>query len=134
MLILPISRSWMNSRAARRLYFACSLLALALTGTLMGVRGAQGAIGTHTLPPATAALLRLVLIPEVIGTALLWVAMLYFWFSFDPSSWLKRALWFPFIFFLLPAALALYQFFVYRKWARSDSEAPTREPSVTRLE
>ncbi|MGA7080704.1 MAG: hypothetical protein WBY61_18515 [Terriglobales bacterium] len=112
----------MDSREARGLYLACAVLALALSGTLMGTRAAQSVIGSRTLPSATAVVLRLVLIPEVIGSALLWVAMLYFWFNFDCSSWLKRALWFPFIFFFIPLALALYYFFVYRKWARSDAE------------
>src|SRR4030081_2344279 len=77
MLILPISRPGMFSRVARCVYLVCSVLALALSGTLAGTRAAQAVIGSHTLPPATAAVLRLVLIPEVFGTALLWVAMLY---------------------------------------------------------
>jgi hypothetical protein len=106
----------MDSRTARSIYLACSVLALALSGTLLGTRAAQSAIGSHALPLATANGLRLILIPEVVGSALLWVAMLYFWFNFDQSSWLKRALWFPFIFFFIPLALALYYFFVYRKW------------------
>jgi len=125
MLILPISRTWMVSRPARRVYLVCALLALALSGTLMGTRAAQSVIGSRTLPPATAIVLRLALIPEVIGSALLWVAMLYFWFNFDQSSWLKRALWFPFLFFFIPFALALYYFFVYRKWTRSDGQTST---------
>jgi hypothetical protein len=48
--------------------------------------------------------------------------MLYFWFNFDQSSWLKRALWFPFLFFFIPLALALYHFLVYRKWTRNEGE------------
>jgi hypothetical protein len=91
------------------------VLSLALSGTLAGTRAAQTAIGSHTLPPATAAVLRLVLIPEIFGTALLWVAMLYFWFGFDESSLLKQALWFPFIFTFIPLALALYYFFCLSK-------------------
>ncbi len=113
----------MDSRPARGVYLACAVLALALSGTLMGTRAAQSVVASHTLPPATAVVLRLILIPEVIGSALLWVAMLYFWFNFDRSSWLKRALWFPFIFFFIPLALALYYLFVYRKWAPSDAQA-----------
>ena len=122
MLILPIPRTWMDSRPARGAYLTCAVLALVLSGTLMGTRAAQSVVRPHTLPPATAVVLRLVLIPEVIGSALLWVAMLYFWFNFDRSSWLKRALWFPFIFFCAPLTHALYHFFVYRKWARSDGQ------------
>jgi len=89
----------------------------------MGTRTAQSVIGSRTLPSATASLLRWVLIPEVVGSALLWVAMLYFWFNFDRSSWLKRALWFPFLFSFIPLAHALYYFFVYRKWTRGDQLA-----------
>ncbi len=69
--------------------------------------------------------MRLALIPEVIGSGLLWVAMLYFWFGFDQSSWLKRALWFPFLFFFIPLALALYYFFVHRKWTRNGGQTST---------
>ena len=112
----------MDSHAAQRVYLTCSVLALALSGTLAGTRAAQAVIGSHTLPPATAALLRLGLIPEAGGSALLWVAMLYFWFNLDQSSWLKRALWFPFVFCFLPFALALYYFFVYRKWTSCDRQ------------
>lgn len=119
MMILPISRTWMISRVARLVYLICSVLALALSGTLAGTHAAQSVIESQTLPPATAVVLRLVLIPEVIGSALLWVAMLYFWFGFDQSSWLKRALWFPFVFFFIPLPLALYHFLAYRKWTRS---------------
>jgi hypothetical protein len=122
MLILPISRTWVCSHAARRVYLVCSVLALALGGTLAGTRAAQAFVGSTNLPPITAALLWLVLIPEVIGLALLWAGMLYFWFNFDQSSWLTRALWFPFIFFFLPYGLFLYHFLVYRKWTRSDRQ------------
>jgi len=94
-----------------------------LSGTLAGTRAAQAVIGSSTLPPVTAAILRIVLIPEIVGSALLWVAMIYFWFSFDRSSWLKRALWFPFLFFFIPLPLALYHFFVYRRWLSAAERA-----------
>jgi hypothetical protein len=125
MLILPISRAWMHSRAARRVYTVCAVLALALGGTLMGTHAAQAVIGAETLPSPTAAVLKVVLIPEVIGTALLWVAMFYFWFGFDRSHWLARALWFCVISFLAPLGLALYCFFVYRKWAGNEEQQPS---------
>jgi hypothetical protein len=125
MLILPISRTWMDSRAARLVYLVCSLLALALSGTQAGTGAAQAVNGSQSLPPAIATVLRLALIPEAIGSGLLRVAMLYFWFSFDQSSWLKRTLWFPFLFFFIPLTLALYYFFVYRKWTRSDGQTST---------
>jgi hypothetical protein len=123
MLILPISRTWMDSRAARSVYLASSVMALALAGTLMATRAAQSVIGSHALPSATASVLRLILTPEIVGSALLWVAMLYFWFNFDRSSWLKRALWFPFLFSFIPLAHALYHFLVYGKCTRGDQQA-----------
>jgi len=130
MMILPISRNWLVSRTARRVYLICSVLTLALIGTLAGTRAAQVVAKSQTLPSATAAILRLVLIPEVIGASLLWVAMLYFWFNFDQSSWVHRALWFPFIFCFLPIGLVLYQFFVYRKWTRNDRQTPMAVPEL----
>jgi len=40
--------------------------------------------------------------------------MWYFWFGFDNSGWLKKAIWFLSLYFLLPIGPALYYFFVYR--------------------
>ena len=115
MLILPITRSWICSSLARKLYTACAVLALALIEMSVGTRAAQQVIGTKTLPPLTAGVLRIVPIPEVVGVALLWVAMWYFWFGFDRSHWFKRALWFLLLFFLAPYGPVFYCFFVYRQ-------------------
>lgn len=52
------------------------------------------AVRSATLSPYAALVLRILLYPEIVGTALLWVAMLYFWFGFDHSHFLKKALWF----------------------------------------
>jgi hypothetical protein len=62
---------------------------------------------------------------EVDVSALLWVSMIYFWFNFDRSPWLKRALWFPFLTSFIPFAHALYYFFVYRKWTGPDPQTPS---------
>jgi hypothetical protein len=118
----------MLSRTARRVYLVCAILALALTGTWIGTIAAQVFSGTKMLPHATAVALSVVLFPEVVGTALLWVAMLYFWFGFDRSHWLARAIWFPFIYFFLPPCLALYCFFVYRKWSGGEGVGPAAVP------
>lgn len=118
MMILPITRTWLDSRGARWLYLVCSLLALALSGTLAGTRAAQSVVGSNTLPQTTAAVLRVILLPEVVGLALGWIGMIYFWFNFDQSSWWTRALWFPFLFVLPPYGFVLYHFFVYRKWTK----------------
>ncbi|PYV65010.1 MAG: hypothetical protein DMG97_33340 [Acidobacteria bacterium] len=55
------------------------------------------------------------LLPGILGTAILTVAMWYFWFGFDKSPWIRKAFWFPPLYFLLPIGPALYYFFVYRR-------------------
>ena len=70
-------------------------------------------------------MLGVVLIPEVLGTALLWVAMVYFWFGFDQSHWLYRSFWLLCLMFFLPLFWALYYFLVYR----SRSGEPARMSS-----
>ncbi len=54
MLYLPISRSWLFSPAARRIYLLCALLALGLIATEIGVHMAMSAAGTGKLTPAGA--------------------------------------------------------------------------------
>jgi hypothetical protein len=39
--------------------------------------------------------------------------MWYFWFTFDKSSWGRKALWFLPLYFLVPLGPPLYFFFVY---------------------
>ena len=126
MLILPITRSWMCSRRARRVYTVCAVLALILQGTLMGISAAQAAAGARTLPPAGEILLDVVWIPGVLGSALLWVAMLYFWFGFDTSHWAARAVWLPVIYILALFGPALYCFLVYRRLAGQEPVAPAQ--------
>jgi len=41
--------------------------------------------------------------------------MWYFWFTFDDSSWLKKAIWFLPLCLLVPVGPAFYYFFVYRR-------------------
>lgn len=115
MMILPIPRSWILSRTAERIYLYCAILSMALSGTWIGTRAAQIFAGKPTLSPGTATALLLILFAEVVGAALLWVAMQYFWFGFDHSSWLMRAFWFLVLWSVLPLFWALYYFFVYRK-------------------
>jgi hypothetical protein len=115
MLFLPISRSWVFSRTAQGTYFASALLALALTATVIGVRAAIVAAGTGALNPAAASLVRTLLFPEILGAAVLWAGMWYFWFSFDRSHYLHKAIWFTLLFFLVPLGTVAYYFLVYRR-------------------
>jgi hypothetical protein len=116
-LYLPIKKAWIISSAARRVYFVCALAALSLFGGVMGSGAALGASGVHTFEgfPTIGLMLRLLLWPGILGTALLSIAMWYFWFGFDKSGWLKKAIWFLPLYFLLAIGPAFYYFFVYRR-------------------
>jgi hypothetical protein len=115
MLYLPISQSWLFSTTARRIYFASALLTVALVGTLLAIYMAMAAAGTRALTPSASPVVRILLFPEIAGEAALWVGMWYFWFGFDRSHYLKKAMWFVSLFFLAPLGTLLYYFFVYRR-------------------
>jgi hypothetical protein len=115
MLFFPISRGWLFSRTAQLIYFVSALLALALIATLIGVRAAIVAAGTGSLNAIAASLVHTLLFPEILGTAILWAGMWYFWFSFDPSHYLRKAIWFALLFFLVPLGTVAYYFLVYRR-------------------
>jgi hypothetical protein len=120
MLYLPIKETWIVSRSARRVYLVCALAALSFVGTLIASVAALGAFGLATFEGyATASfIVRLLLWPGILGTALLSVAMWYFWFSFDDSDWLKKALWFLPLYLLLSVGPVLYYFLVYCRSAK----------------
>jgi len=115
MLYLPISRGWLLSRNAQHVYLGCAVLTLALIATLVGVRLAMPAAGATALNRQARSVLRLLLLPEILGSGLLWVAMWYFWFSFDRSHYLKKAGSFILLFFLAPFGTLIYYFLAYRQ-------------------
>jgi len=92
-----------------------ALMALALVATMIAVHGAMSAAGTGALNSSAASLVRTLLFPEIVGSAVLWAGMWYFWFSFDHSHYLHKAMWFAFLFFLVPAGTVAYYFLVYRR-------------------
>ena len=116
MLYLPITRSWICSRSAKRVYFWCALANIYLFAVLIGARIAFE-VSTKQVKSADAAnvLVRALLWPGVLGTALLAVAMWYFWFTFDPSHAMTKAFWLPVLFLSLTLGPLLYYFFSYRK-------------------
>lgn len=114
-MFLPISRSWLFSRTAQLVYLVSALLALALTATLIGVRTAIVAAGAGALNAAAASLVRTLLLPEIAGAAVLWAGMWYFWFTFDRSHYLRKAVWFALLFFAVPLGTVAYYFLVYRR-------------------
>lgn len=115
MLYLPISRNWLISKTAQRVYLACSALTLALLATSIGVRLALSAAGAVALSSPARSLVRVLLFPEILGSAMLWIAMWYFWFGFDQSHYLKRAGSFALLFFLAPIGTLVYYFLIYRR-------------------
>jgi hypothetical protein len=123
MLYLPIRRSWLFSPTARRVYLLCAVLALGLIATEIGVYLAMSAAGAGKFTPAAALFVRALLYPEIAGTALLWIAMWYFWFGFDSSHYLKKALWFVFLFFLAPFGTLIYYFVAYRRFVSAQALA-----------
>lgn len=87
---------------------------------------AKAAAGARSLPGGVALSLEILLLPFIVGSALLWVAMLYFWFGFDQSPWVARSCWFVALYFLFPFGPALYCFLVYRRLAGQERAVPAQ--------
>ena len=122
MLYLPITKTWIVSAPARRVYFVCALAAFSLFGVLVESRAARTAAGaaSFTNSPSAVLTVKLLLWSGILGSALLSVAMWYFWFGFDDSSWIKKAFWFLPLYFLLLLGPACYYFLVYRRRTASE--------------
>ena len=99
MLFLPINREWLLSQAAQRIYLGCAVLTFALVATITGTHLAISAAGASALSADARSVVRTILFPEVLGAALLWVSMWYFWFGLDRSHYLKKAFSFVLLFF-----------------------------------
>jgi hypothetical protein len=117
-LFLPISHNWLLSDTAQHVYLACAILTLALLATLAGTHAALGASGAEMLNSHARSIVRFLLLPEITGTALLWAAMWYFWFGFDQSHYVKKALFFVLLFLVVPLGTLLYYFICYRRLVR----------------
>ena len=113
-LYLPISKSWVLSCTARRVYLASAIAAISLAGVLIAEFFAVTATGVSEISPAALLLSQILLWPGIVGTALLCIAMWYFWFNFDDSTWWRKGAWFFFLYVLLPVGPILYYFLVYR--------------------
>ena len=117
MLYLPITKNWIVSPTARSVYLVCALLSFALFGALFAISAAMAFSGVRSLAPFPVVLhiAKALLLPGIVGTATLTVAMWYFWFSFDNSSWVRKTFWFLPLYLLPPIGPPLYYFFVYRR-------------------
>ncbi|MGH9496399.1 MAG: hypothetical protein ACRD3B_15470 [Candidatus Sulfotelmatobacter sp.] len=99
-------------------------MSLSLVATLMGVRAALSVARVNALTRDSAAIVRVLLFPEIIGAAILWIAMWYFWFGFDRSHYLKKAGWFVALFFLAPLGPVFYYFFAFRRYVVQAEVSP----------
>jgi len=71
MMHVSISRAWLFSRTAQRVYLLCAILNLALLATRIGVAAAMASAGVSALPPTVALLVKGFLFPEIVGSAVL---------------------------------------------------------------
>jgi hypothetical protein len=75
---------------------------------------AISAAGTALTPDARS-IVKVILFPEILGAAVLWVAMWYFWLGFNRSHYLVKALSFVMLFFFGPLGTLIYYFAAYRR-------------------
>ena len=88
-----INREWILSLTARRVYVASASLSIILFLIMILLNlSAENLI--DPIPESLLPLLRGLVLLGVVGTAITFVAMEYFLFSFDTSSALKKTCWF----------------------------------------
>lgn len=119
MMYVRISRGWLFSRTAQRVYLLCASLDIALLATRIGIGAAVIAAGVSSLSPTAVLLVKAFLLPEIFGSAVLFVGMSYCWLGFK-GSYAKKGLWIVFVKLCLITA-PVYYFIVYRRTARKAS-------------
>jgi hypothetical protein len=128
MMILPIPRAWIVSPNARRLYTLAALFSIAFEAFVVAmITVGRGAAHSLSTSPFFIALLRGVVFVGALAAALTWVSMLYFWFEFDNSHFMKKFGWFLALILAAPTS-AFYCLTTYRnsKVFLSDQGAPPR--------
>ena len=126
MMYVSISRDWLFSPTAQRVYLICAILNLALLAIRLGIALAMVAAGAPVLPSGSRLLVRALLFPEIVGTAVLFVGMSYCWLGFG-GSYKKKVLWFILLnLFLL--TVPIYYFSVYRPLASREGEKALGNP------
>jgi len=123
MMYVRISRGWLFSRTAQRVYLLCAILDLALLAARIGMVAAVMAAGVSSLSPTAALLVKAFLFPEILGNAVLFIGTSYCWLGFK-GSYAKKGFWIVFLKLCLITA-PVYYFAVYRRTAR---EASLQEP------
>lgn len=127
MMYVSISRSWLFSRTAQRVYLLCALLNLALLATRIGIAAAMAAAGFAALTPTALLLVKGFLFPEIVGSSVLFVGMSYCWLGLAGSTG-KKVLWFVLLGFFL-ITTPVYYFAVYRAMALHEADK-TRGPAL----
>jgi hypothetical protein len=111
-----ISREWIVSPVARRVYLFAAISTLMMFGCFFAIVAAVAAAGGGSfIPPAVAFGLRVLLFISALGAAILWVAMFYYWFNFDVSGAWWKTLSLIALFLFGPIAAVGYYFAVYRR-------------------
>jgi hypothetical protein len=91
---LTVSDSWLVSATAKKVYVAAAALTVFFFGLLFTITFASLlAGGSLAQAPLVASALKTLLFVCILGTALLWIAMWYFWYRFHPSEKMSKALW-----------------------------------------
>lgn len=122
---LYVSREWIVSSTARRVYLIASIGTLALLGSLIAIAVAVAVTGQSLAEVnlATIAILYSILLIGVAGAATLRVAMFYYWYGFDHSGSGARCLWLLAMFLFGPVTALLYHFVIYRRRTAPDYPA-----------
>jgi hypothetical protein len=92
MMYVRISRNWLYSPRAQRVYLLCAILDLALLATRIGIAAAMAAAGVSRLSATSVLLVNAFLFLEVLGSSVLFVGMSYCWLGFG-GSYTKKGLW-----------------------------------------
>jgi hypothetical protein len=112
--VFLVSDSWLISPIAKKVYFVSALLTIYVIGLLSAIIAATFfAEGTLVQSPLLASVLKMLLFPGVLGTAALWIGMLYFWYQHHPSQSTTKPLWAAALWLLGPVGALLYFKLVY---------------------
>ncbi len=109
-----VSDSWLISPTAKKMYVAGAVLTIIFLGLLTTIVFATAlAGGTLAESPVLASALKTLLFMSILGAALLWMGMWYFWYRFHKGSDMNKALWAALILVSGPIGALLYFLIVY---------------------
>jgi hypothetical protein len=112
--VFLVSDSWLISRIAKKVYVVSALLTLYVVCLLSTILLATiFAEGTLVQSPLLASVLKVLLLPGVFGTALLWIGMIYFWYQHHPNDGMSKPLWAAALWIFGPVGALLYFKLVY---------------------